>query len=66
MIKILLFNFLNGRKRDNNPQKRSKLLNKPSTLRKTKKTSHFCEVFFFVCSPSWARTKDPLINSQML
>ena len=22
--------------------------------------------FYFCCSPSWTRTKDPLINSQML
>ena len=23
-------------------------------------------LIFFPCSPSWTRTKDPLINSQML
>ncbi len=32
-------------------------------LLKTKKDLHFCKSF---CSLSWARTRDPLINSQML
>ncbi len=31
-----------------------------------KKPCHFRQGFSLFCSPSWARTKDPLINSQML
>ena len=38
-------------------------VNYMKTVYGTKKGLHFCKPF---CSPSWARTKDPLINSQML
>ncbi len=31
-----------------------------------RKASRFCEAFAASSSPSWTRTKDPLINSQML
>ena len=34
------------------------------------KTIKACKIYFLqafkLCAPSWARTKDPLINSQML
>jgi hypothetical protein len=40
------------------------LLESPK-LKPQKKPLHFCKGFVF-CSSSWARTKDPLINSQML
>jgi hypothetical protein len=33
-----------------------------TSLNTIKKVPHFCGT----CSPSWARTRDPLINSQML